>query len=261
MFHNLSTPARLRTSMVTTNALPQAAARASRQERLLDNSPSDRREGAGPVRARKGKPTRAQKVERTRQTLLDAAARVVGDVGYAGAIVTTITTRAGIGQGTFYNYFDSRQDLFDELLPAIGAQMLEFIKQRSADAASEQEREERSFRAFFDFLSEHPEFFRVMYEAEVFAPDAYSRHTEMVLNGFMRILGKAAKAGDVAAYDPGQIEALALILMGARHYLCLHYGKRNGWTEKLPDHVIDAYMRLLRHGLYGRKPTDGEPAA
>lgn len=213
---------------------------------------------ATPTRSarRQGKPTRAQKVQRTRQTLLDAAAKVVGEAGYTGAIVTSITTRAAIGQGTFYNYFESRQALFDELLPAISAQMLDFIKQRADAASDEQDREEKSFRAFFDFLAEHPEFFRVMYEAEVFAPEAYQRHTDMVLNGFVRILTKASRRGDIKGYDASQIEALGLILMGARHYLCSRYGRQNGWKEKLPEKVVAAYMGLLRHGLYG-EPAEG----
>jgi AcrR family transcriptional regulator len=206
---------------------------------------------------RRNKPTRAQKVERTRAALLDAAAQVVGDVGYVEASITAITARAGVGQGTFYNYFDSRQELFDQLLPAISQQMLDFIKQRGDAAGEEQQREELSFRAFFDFLSEHPEFFRVMYEAEIFAPQAYEQHTEMVLNGFVRILTKARSKGEIKGYDAAQIEALGLILMGARHYLCQRYGRQTGWKERLPEKVVSAYMRLLRHGLYGAAP---EPA-
>ncbi len=205
--------------------------------------------------ARRAKPTRAQKVQRTRAALLQAAAQVVGEVGYTGASVTAITSRAAVGQGTFYNYFESRSALFDELLPAISERMLDFIKQRAEAAGDEQDREERSFRAFFDFLSEHPEFFRVMYEAEVFAPEAYRRHTEMVLNGFVRILTKACDRGDIRGYDAAQIEALGLILMGARHYLCLRYGSQTGWKEKLPEKVVAAYMKLLRQGLYGAAPA------
>ena len=152
--------------------------------------------------------------------------------------------------------FESRQALFDELLPAISEQMLDFIKQRADATSDEPDREEKSFRAFFDFLAEHPEFFRVMYEAEVFAPEAYQRHTDMVLNGFVRILTKASRHGDIKGYDASQIEALGLILMGARHYLCSRYGRQNGWKEKLPEKVVAAYMRLLRHGLYG-EPAEG----
>ena len=200
---------------------------------------------------RRAKPTRAQKVERTRAALLEAAAKVVGEVGYTGASVTAITGRAGVGQGTFYNYFDTRDRLFEELLPAISERMLDFIKQRGETAKEEQEREEKSFRAFFDFLAENPEYFRVMYEAEVFAPEAYQRHMEMVLNGFIRILGKARGRGDIKGFDAAQIEALGLILMGARHYLCERYGRQTGWKEKLPEKVVAAYMKLLRFGLYG----------
>src|SRR6202008_1120179 len=38
-----------------------------------------------------------------------------------------LTRRAGVAQGTFYNYFNSRQDLFDQLLPSMSNEMLAFI--------------------------------------------------------------------------------------------------------------------------------------
>ena len=40
---------------------------------------------------------------------------IVGELGYAGASVALITARADVAQGTFYNYFESRQDLLDQL--------------------------------------------------------------------------------------------------------------------------------------------------
>src|SRR3990172_2023132 len=50
---------------------------------------------------------RAVRSEVTRNALLDAAAAVVGESGYASAAVSRITARAGVAQGTFYNYFSN----------------------------------------------------------------------------------------------------------------------------------------------------------
>ncbi len=44
--------------------------------------------------------------EETRRRLLAAAERVFADHGYHEASVSRITDRAGVGQGTFYLYFD-----------------------------------------------------------------------------------------------------------------------------------------------------------
>ena len=44
--------------------------------------------------------------------ILEAAARVFAQKGYAGASVADIALRAEIGKGTVYEYFDSKEDLF-----------------------------------------------------------------------------------------------------------------------------------------------------
>jgi len=48
-----------------------------------------------------------------RAELVDAAARVFMERGYAAATVSDITSRAGSSHGTFYVYFDSKEDIFD----------------------------------------------------------------------------------------------------------------------------------------------------
>ena len=45
--------------------------------------------------------------------LVDAAAEVFMEKGYAAATVADITSRAGSSHGTFYVYFDSKEDIFD----------------------------------------------------------------------------------------------------------------------------------------------------
>ena len=62
----------------------------------------------------------AQMAQRSRKTaaqrraeLVDAAAEVFTEKGYAEATVADITSRAGSSHGTFYVYFDSKEDIFD----------------------------------------------------------------------------------------------------------------------------------------------------
>ena len=45
-------------------------------------------------------------------------------------MISLITQRAGVAQGTFYNHFKTRQDLLDQLLPALGKDMLEHDERR-----------------------------------------------------------------------------------------------------------------------------------
>ena len=53
---------------------------------------------------------KAQKDKKKR--IIDAAARVFAQKGYAGTAVADIAVQAEIGKGTIYAYFDSKEDLF-----------------------------------------------------------------------------------------------------------------------------------------------------
>jgi AcrR family transcriptional regulator len=60
--------------------------------------------------------TREERQAETRQALLDAAASVVVERGLAGASVEAICAAAGFTRGAFYSNFESKEQLFVELL-------------------------------------------------------------------------------------------------------------------------------------------------
>src|SRR3979411_1546285 len=83
------------------------------------------------------KVAKLNRVERnawTKRKIFDAATRIVGKYGYAEASVARITEEAGVAQGTFYNHFENRQQLLDQLLPKIGIDMVRFIRERTGTA-------------------------------------------------------------------------------------------------------------------------------
>jgi len=126
---------------------------------------------AGQERVRRSRRLHLTRVERSevvKKRLFAAAVKVVGEVGYAEASISRITQAAGVAQGTFYNHFPNRQDLLDQLLPAVGIEMLEFIRRRVRHVVSRVEKEAARFRAFFDFLIEMPEFMRILNESDLF---------------------------------------------------------------------------------------------
>ena len=57
-----------------------------------------------------------KKKEARRDQILEAAAEVFGAAGYHAANVADIIAKAGVARGTFYQYFESKRQLFDELL-------------------------------------------------------------------------------------------------------------------------------------------------
>lgn len=207
---------------------------------------ADKLTAAGRTRKRL---TRQERAPDARGQLFAAAAKVVGEYGYAAASITRITEEAGMAQGTFYLYFASRQSLFDELLPHVGKDMLHFVGTRVAGTQNILEMEERGFRAFFEFLGSNPGFFRILNEAEVAAPKAHEEHFRRTVSHFVQAIEAAMKAGQIRHFKRGEVETLVYVLMAARSYLYMRYVKGQGAGARLPEKVIQTYMRLVRSGL------------
>jgi AcrR family transcriptional regulator len=69
--------------------------------------------------AHANRPRRQAKQERARatvDTILDAAARVLSEQGYAAATTNRLAEAAGVSIGTLYEYFANREEVFDALI-------------------------------------------------------------------------------------------------------------------------------------------------
>src|SRR5213592_3475696 len=61
-------------------------------------------------------PGQQTKSERTRKRILDGAAEVLAERGYADARLADIAARAGMQAGSLYYHFSSRDELVGEIL-------------------------------------------------------------------------------------------------------------------------------------------------
>ena len=205
--------------------------------------------------------SRLEKSELLRHALLQAAAAVVGEVGYANASIALITAKAGVAQGTFYNYFESRQDIFDKLLPTLGEEMLAHIRECASGGSNYTEIEERIFRGFFSFLGKTPHFSRILNEAESFAPAGHKRHFDNVSKKYLRLFHRSKLEGEFPNYSEAELEVVVFILLAARSYLALRYLGRAGKKSTLPEWVAKTYMKFVRYGLEGVPPAQPQPAS
>jgi AcrR family transcriptional regulator len=77
---------------------------------LSSAAPLDSEKPSGP-RSRKGAQTRAR--------LLDAAKQIFEENGFLDARISDIAERAGLSHGSFYHYFDSKEQIFREVAEAL----------------------------------------------------------------------------------------------------------------------------------------------
>lgn len=212
-------------------------------------------ENARPTGLVRVRASRADKQEKTRRGLLQAAIDIVGDEGYLAATVGKITGRAEVANGTFYNYFDSQQDIFDQLLPYLGERLIAHVRAQVDETLAGAARDRARFVAYFDFCRKNPAFLRVLNEAEVFAPVAYRRHVVAMYEGYLHALERSEAKNEITGYDREELAPVVFMLMGIRSYMTMLYQYSFvGRSALSVETMADIYEKFLTVGLFSKKP-------
>lgn len=158
---------------------------------------------------------------------------------------------AKIAHGTFYLYFSSQQELFDELLPAMSDEQLTTIGNAVRNATSLLEMEEKGLRANLAFLKKNPHLWRLSSEAQIYAPKAFDRHHDELNRRYSRALMRAFDVDPANATEDEKhlFNAIAAILEGARDRLFKRHGIENGKFVGISDRDIDIYLKFTVGGL------------
>ena len=185
---------------------------------------------------------------RTRSKLVQAAEEVFNIYGYYDASIVKITEAAGVAQGTFYVYFRSKKEIFDEVVADLNRRVRHAMSEASRGATSRLEAERLGFAGFFRFTSDHPALYRVIRQAEFVSPGALRNHYEKVAEGYVAPLRQAMDAGDVTPGDP---MILAWLLMAIGESVGLRWII---WDEAktVPPEVFDEMMVIIARMLGGQ---------
>jgi AcrR family transcriptional regulator len=186
--------------------------------------------------------------ERTRQKILDAAEREIGRKGFADASISTITAKAAVGQGTFYLYFRSKEDVLRELVLRMGRRLRRHLTLAVADAPSRLEAERRGLRAFLEFVRANPDLYRVVAESQFVDQAIFRRYYEEFATAYRSGLEAAEARGEIRK---GDAEVRAWALMGVSDMV----GRRFAlWDGKAPlKRVAEEAYDLLAEGLVVRR--------
>jgi AcrR family transcriptional regulator len=96
---------------------------------------------------------REQTKAANRLAILDAARDVFGEMGFETATVRDIVRRSGLSVGAFYNYYRSKEEVFDALADD-GARRFKPILRAQSDKATDFESYLRAaVTAYFDFIA------------------------------------------------------------------------------------------------------------
>lgn len=187
--------------------------------------------------------------EATRRRLLNAAEAEFGEKGYHGASVSSITTRANVGQGTFYLYFQTKEEIFLTLVREIGHALRRHMTEAIVGAANRMQAERQGMEAFVEFTDKHRGLYRIVQESQFIDESVFREYYERLAQGYAAAIEQATRAGQLA---PGDAEVRAWAIMGVGHFLGMRYCLWRGSVP--PPETMDHVMDFIAQGMAPRKP-------
>ena len=185
--------------------------------------------------------------KRTRDKLLRAAEIEFGDKGFHSAAISGITYRAGVALGTFYTYYESKEEIFHDLVTYMSQRTRRWIGERVAGAPDRMAAERLGIEAYIEFARRHKGIYRIITEAEFVANDAYREHYEGFAKAYKDNLKKAGESGDIRE---GDYETWTWAIMGIAVFLGMKYTE---WDDNVPAaRVAEIVTDLIANGIRPR---------
>ncbi len=185
------------------------------------------------------------KRHRTHALILDAALAEASERGLHKASVTGIAARANTAVGSLHYHFGSRAELLRAMMRRL---MADFGTRLAAvDAAHIPDffdRHRAELLAYVEYVRENPAHIRLVDEIKFFEPELYRQGIDTWVDLLSERLREGIAHGSVRPMDDDEIAAQAHFLVGSRRFLEDLVGDV-GREER----VVDAYLRLVRHGL------------
>jgi len=182
-----------------------------------------------------------------RQQILDQAVRLFAERGYHPTSVAEIVESLGVGKGVFYWYFESKEDVFLEILASSSQDLRRLQQAAIGDEPDPLRRIDLGIRASLAWFREHRELFNLGQFAateERFAA-ALRQNEAVAVDDITRHLKEAMADGRIPDQDPAM---LAHALIGATRHLARTYLYA---ADEPVDVVADVAVRFALHGLAG----------
>lgn len=153
--------------------------------------------------------TKADVVEEFRkESICDAAMRVVARKGMKNVTVQDIADEAGVAKGTVYIYFQSRDEILARTMEGATGKLVEKLAEACRGCRSFREVMEQRIRTQFQHFDENRDFFRLyLAMAEPFGERRLKQHPTYLtyLKQLETIIGGAIARGDVRDADVGRL--------------------------------------------------------
>ena len=196
-----------------------------------------------------------------RQVITDAAIEEFAEYGLENASTNRIVANSGISKGSFYQYFEDKQDVFMYLLTVLESEKMEYFKGKHPPSTNMD-----TFGYFrwmiktgMEFNSSHPlltqAISRVMFGEGMYYGNTFVDVRERTAQGLRAMIGQAIANGEV---DPSVDVDLAVMIMETWSNAISTYVLNEGMKQKdimkwvrspQVQERIDKMLYVMEYGL------------
>lgn len=181
-----------------------------------------------------------------RAQLLEVARRVFGSSGFHAVSMETVAKEAGVTKPILYDHFPSKKDLYLALIDADLAVLHDEVRKALESPLGNRERIRESFQAYFDFVDEHAEGFRLLMQETVGAQREFRERVADVRDQILAEVAGLIVRESKGRLDREHAEIVALALIGMVETVAQ---RDPGGAPRKRHEAVDVLVRLAWRGI------------
>lgn len=187
-----------------------------------------------------------------RELILEAALKQFAEVGYDKATMQSIAKRAGVGKGTTYEYFPSKEALFMEVISSRLNEILNMFKAQIQSPGPVREKIERLYAKYAELYDTETDLKKILSNDLGHIPKQYhdyfkKKHIELI-EAIATVIHKGIEDGEIGRVDSN---LAATVITASMSTLAVY-------AETSSDDVsatIPAILDILFHGLAANRES------
>lgn len=184
-----------------------------------------------------------------RKLILDAANKSFTQFGYKATTMELVAKIANVGKGTIYTFFNTKEELFEEILNNALKEMLDAIESGIGDSDTFSQKLFKALDILMEFREKHELFVKLAQEnsdvGTYQATVGLKRPENLVLNYIRQEIDKAIQKGEIRQCNS---DVAAFVMLEMYITLAVEWGRSH---EPLSNEQVKEYMlSILFKGLF-----------
>ena len=195
-----------------------------------------------------GRPVDPELRDRRCEEILDAALKLFAEHGYSGADTQVLADQLGVGKGTLYRYFASKERLFLAAVDRVMRRLRATVDAAMTGIDDPLEQIGRAVRAYLGFVSDNPDFVEILIQERAHFKDrkkpTYFEHREANIERWRTLYRSLMSEGRLRKMPVERITDVFGDLMYGTMFTNYFTGSR-----KSPDEQAKAILDVMFCGI------------